>query len=112
MTQVSVTLPLFKEPSYQYSIALEKISRTVKFNWNDRTQTWQMDVYNEDGAALLIGQRLVIQYPMFVDYQLDKYGMTGYFILMPENTEQNNTSTGIAHIPERYVLFYVYEEVE
>ena len=37
MTQVAVELPLFSDPSYQYSISLENRSRQLIFNWNDRT---------------------------------------------------------------------------
>jgi hypothetical protein len=113
MTSVYVELPLYSDPSYQYNAPVENQSRRFKFNWNDRTATWQMDVYNEDGTPILIGQRLVAQYPMFVDYDLSVYGLTGYFMLIQKNANQlGRDNSLITDIPERYSLFYIYEEAE
>lgn len=113
MTAVYVELPLFSDPSYQYGAAVENRARQFKFNWNDRTKTWQMDIYNDDGTPVLLGMRLVPQFPMFVDYPLSKYGLTGYFILVQKNANQLGRSNSlITDIPERYTLFYVFEEVQ
>jgi hypothetical protein len=111
MTQVITTLPLFSDPSYQYNASIENQSRLFRFNWNDRTKTWQMDIYNEDSTPVVLGHRLVPQYPMFIDYQLSKNGITGYFMLVQENSNQmGNSNLLITDIPERYTLFYVFDE--
>lgn len=111
MTQVAVELPLFSDPSYQYNISLENRSRQLIFNWNDRTESWYMDVLNDDGTVVMLGVKLVPQYPIAVDYKLDAYGMTGYFILMQKNVNQLGVKYNlITDIPERYSFYYVFEE--
>jgi hypothetical protein len=50
---------------------------------------------------------------MLIDYQLEEFGITGYLLLMQENTGQNGSAnTLITDIPDRYTLFYVYEQIE
>jgi hypothetical protein len=111
MTQVAIELPLYSDPSYQYSASIENQSRQFRFNWNDRTATWQMDLLNDDGTVVFTGQRLVAQYPMFVDYQMDSYGLTGYFILLQKNENQlGSKNSVITDIPDRYTMYYVYNE--
>ncbi len=113
MTQVAIELPLYSDPSYQYSASVENKSRLFRFKWNDRTTSWHMDVLNDDGTEILLGIKLVPQYPIVVDYQFDSYGITGYFILMQKNAKQlGRDNSLITDIPERYTLFYVFEEAE
>ena len=112
MAQVYTELPLYSDASYQYSAAVENQSRQFRFNWNDRTKSYQMDVINEDGTSVLLGMRLVPQYPMFVDYPLSKYSMTGYFLLMPKNLNQAALKIErTSDVSERFTLFYIFEEV-
>jgi hypothetical protein len=111
MTTFSVELPLFAEPSYQYNASIENKSRVFKFNWNDRLCAWHMDIANDDGTVIVEGIRLVPSYPMLMDYQLDKFDMTGYFVLMQQNLAQLGSENKlITDIPDRYTLFYIFEQ--
>lgn len=113
MTQLSAELPLYADPTYQYNASIEGVSRLFRFKWNDRTKSYQMDVLNEDGTPVLLGQRLVSNYPMFVDYPLSKYNLTGYFVMLPRNTNQlANKIASLEQVSERYSLFYIYEELQ
>lgn len=109
---LATELPLYSDASYQYNAAIENQSRAFKFSWNDRSCAWHLDIANEDGTVVVQGLRLVPSYPMLIDYQLDKFGITGYFLLMQENTGQNGSQNLlITDIPERYRLYYIYEQV-
>ena len=113
MTTLAVELPLYSEPSYQYNAAVENQSRLFRFNWSDRTASWHLDITNEDGTVIVQGLKLIPSFPMLIDYQLEEFGITGYLLLMQENTGQNgNANTLITDIPDRYTLFYVYEQTE
>lgn len=113
MTTISIELPMYSEPSYQYNAPVENQSRLFKFNWNDRTASWHLDIKNEDGTGIVEGLKLVPSFPMLIDYQLEEFGMTGHLVLMQENVGQNgSTNTLITDIPDRYTLFYVYEQTE
>jgi hypothetical protein len=111
MATLAVELPLFAEPSYQYNAAIENQSRLFKFSWNDRTTSWHLDIKNEDGTVIVEGLKLVPSYPMLADYQLDQFGITGHLVLVQENVGQNGSANLlITDIPDRYVLYYIYEQ--
>ena len=111
MVSVYVELPLYTDPSYQYNASLENQSRRFRFNWNDRTASWYMSLYNDDGSVIVEGYKLVPQFPMMVDYDLSSLGLTGYFLLVQRNANQlGSKNLLITDIPERYTLFYIYEE--
>lgn len=111
MTSIAVELPLYSDPSYQYNAAVENKSRVFKFNWNDRSCSWHMDISNDDGTVIVQGIKLVPSYPMLLDYPLYKYEMTGYFVLMQQNVAQNGSENKlITDIPDRYTLFYIFEQ--
>jgi len=113
MATIFTRVPLFTEPSYQYSLALENQTRLLKFQWNTRSRSWHMDVRNEDQSIILLGQKIVPQFPMFVDYALQSFNMTGYFVLLPRNLNQTNqTNREMNDVPEKFALFYVFEQEE
>lgn len=110
MTQtVYVELPLYDERSYTYGVSLEGRSYVLSFYWNQKCGQWHMDLRLEDRTPVLLGQALVPQYPLFIDYNLEELGMTGYFQLMPVNIALV-TKVGDEHgvVPGFFKLYYVY----
>lgn len=106
---VYVEMPLYNEEKYRYSISLEGVSWQFTFYWNGRAGQWHMDIRREDQTPLVLGQALVAQYPMMVDYSLEESGLTGYFLLMPVNsgiTDQITQDSSV--VPEFFKLYYVY----
>ena len=68
-----------------------------------------MDLRQEDQTPILLGYALVPQYPMCVDYNLEDYGLTGYFLLLPINSTIGSKITEESSImPEFFKLYYVY----
>lgn len=106
---VYIEMPLFTEEKYRYSLSLEGISWQFTFYWNGRAMQWHMDIRREDQTALVLGQPMVAQYPMLIDYNLEEQGLTGYFLLMPVNGAIDSQITQDSSIvPEFFRLFYVY----
>lgn len=106
---VYIEMPLFTEEKYRYGISLEGTSWQFTFYWNGRAGQWHMDIRREDQTPLVLGQPLVAQYPMLVDYNLEEQGLTGYFLLMPVNAAIDNQITeGSNIVPEFFKLYYVY----
>lgn len=106
---ILIEMPLFSDLKYRYAITLEGISWQLTFYWNDRCSQWNMDLRQEDQTPVLLGYSLVPQYPMCVDYNLEDYGLTGYFLLLPVNATISNKITEESSImPEFFSLFYVY----
>jgi hypothetical protein len=104
-----VEMPLYTDERYRYSMSLEGVSWQFLIYWNNRSTLWHMDIRREDQTPLTLGQPLVPQYPMQVDYNLEESGLTGYFLLMPINdaiVSQFNKESKI--LPEFFKLYYVY----
>lgn len=106
---VYVELPMYDEDRYMYSIVLEGRSYILTFYWNQKASQWMMDIRLEDRTPILLGQGLVAQYPMFVDYNLEELGMTGYFMMLPVNLAIAD-SAGVERsiVPGFFKLYYVY----
>lgn len=106
---VIVQLPLYTDLIYRYGATLEEESKQFTFYWNSRSTQWHMDIHNEDQTLIVQGVPLVAQYPMLVDYPLTRFGLTGYFILLPINASQVSTLGDSSSImPQFFELFYVF----
>lgn len=109
MSTVYVELPLYSDLKYRYGLSLEGQSWQFTFYWNTRCSQWHMDLRSEDQSPVILGYGLVPQYPMMVDYNLEDYGLSGYFLLLPINSTISNKITEESSImPEFFSLFYVY----
>lgn len=52
-------LPLVADlPEHSYTIALDGVQYEFRLVYRDRTASWYLDVFDEDGAALMLGRRL------------------------------------------------------
>lgn len=106
---VYVELPLYQDEKYRYGISLEGVSWQFTFYWNGRAGQWHMDIRREDQTPLVLGQPLVSQYPMLVDYNLSESGLSGYFLLLPVNLGiVKNIAEDPSVVPEFFKLYYVY----
>lgn len=106
---VYIELPLYTDEKYRYGISLEGVSWQFTFYWNGRAGQWHMDIRKEDQTPLVLGQPLVAQYPLLLDYNLEEQGMSGYFLLMPVNIGIDSEITQDSSVvPEFFKLYYVY----
>lgn len=111
MTQISTELPLYSDPFYEYRIALEDEARAITLRWQDRTSSWYLDVKQDDLTPIVLGIKIVPYYPILADYQLQGFGINGYFVLVDSGdfvTDKLDTSPEA--LAQYYRLFYIYEE--
>lgn len=99
------------EYRYKYTISLQGSNREVLFYWNERNKMWYMDLREEDGTSIKPDIGLVPNYPICTDYAFQKFGLTGYFLLVPlGDTPPELPSTNYQSVPRYYTLSYVYTE--
>lgn len=113
MTTNFISMPLYTDLTYRYSISLENISWQFKFYWVERAKQWHFDIRQEDQTPIILGYALVPQYPILEDVPLETYGLNGRFVLMPANVSVATSITQESSImPEFFELLYMYETEE
>lgn len=109
MASRSIGLPLFSDPDYKYSFTLERISYRFRFYYNERMETWIMEIRLSDGTPVVMGVPLVPYYPMTIDYADE---ISGFFWLEPVGENQNETTSNPFELYKYYRLFYVWDDGE
>lgn len=113
MAITTIELPLYTEKRYRYSTSIEGQSWQFTFRWNDRASLWHMDIHKEDQTPIILGHALVPQYPMMLDYILEDFGLSGYFLLLPINTIISGKITdNYGIMPQFFTLLYVYNTTD
>lgn len=111
MAQQYVVLPLFEDPDYKYSVALEGEAFTFRAYYNERTLLWHYDLSLEDGAPIILGSALVPSYPIGSEYILTP--LTGYFSLVPIGTTNTEKYKEFPfELSQYYNLYYIYDDGE
>lgn len=109
MSTIITELPLYTDLDYVYGTNLEGESKQIRIYWNERSGQWHMDIRNEDQTPVILGVPLVINYPMLVDHPLQSYGLTGYFLLLPNTIVSTPDVTSTSSVlPQYYTFMYVY----
>lgn len=109
MTDKYVSLPLFSDPRYEYSIALQGNSFILEFIYNERLELYCFSLYDADRNPIVLGEALVPHYPMFFEYAI--YPLTGYFYLYEKaNIQSQAYKLYPDKINEYYQFSYVYTE--
>lgn len=106
-----VSLPLFPDPFYEYSISLQGVSLIFRFTYSDRSEAYFIDLLDQDNNPIVMGERLVPGYPLFKDYAL--FPLTGW-IWMEEIAEIISEPYKVYpdKIDEYYLMWYVYDDGE
>ena len=104
---VYVNLPLFRDASYTYNIALEGITYKFKFYYNERDERWLFDMLYADNTPIVMGEGLVSNYPILLDYDLPD--LSGFLLLSPIVEDKNQTTNNPFELSQYYRLRYYYE---
>lgn len=104
-----VSMPLFPENYYTYTIAFQGNSYILDFTYNERAKLYFIDLYDADNNPIVLGEALVPNYPIFKDYAI--YPLTG-FIWMEEKGDiiSEPYKKYPEFIDQYYNLFYIYTE--
>lgn len=104
-----VDLPLFDDPYYEYTVALEENSYIMEFLYNSRMELYTLKLKTEDDVTLFSGVAVVPLYPIGADYAIEN--LSGTFLLLPKS--ENILSEAYKEYPNKisqyYDLVYVYE---
>lgn len=64
----SQIIPWQDFPDFTQSIKLSNVVYTMRARWNTIYEYWTLDLYDKNGAALLIGQKLVYNTDILARY--------------------------------------------
>lgn len=108
MAEKYVALPLFSDAEYEYTVALQGDSYTLRFTYNERMKLYTISLLSANLVPIVMGEALVPSYPMFFEYAL--YPLTGYFYMYEKaNIISEPYKVYPENINEYYELVYVYE---
>ncbi len=109
MTTTTIELPLYNDPYFSYDIDLQGTNRKLTFRWNERASSWHFDIIHDTGEPVVLGVRMVKNYPMLIDYELTGFGLNGYFALVDAGEyKSGKLSTSPEALVQWYRLFYIY----
>lgn len=109
MADKYVAMPLFPDPFYTYTIAFQGDSYIFEFIYNERAKLYFINLYGADSNPIVMGEALVPNYPIFLDYAL--FPLTG-FIWMEEKADIISEPYKVYpdSIDQYYDCFYIYNE--
>ena len=110
MTLQYVPMPLYEDAIYTYRVALESNSYTFNVYYNERAEGWFFDLLQEGGNPVVLGCRLVANYPILLDYSLPN--LTGYFWLEPIGNSIERIRTDPFLLSKYFRLFYIFNSEE
>ena len=82
----AVIVPLFSNAHFTQIVVIDSVQYQLAFNWNGRGGFWSMDIADGAGTLLIAGLRLVMWYPLTLQYNIDGLP-TGTFFLIDNSTE-------------------------
>lgn len=77
----TVSLPLYSDSFYSYTVSLDSTSYSVEILYNERQKLWHMSLFTEDGDPIILGIAMVPKYPLLQGYNIQ--GLSGMFWLYP-----------------------------
>ncbi|MNN55950.1 hypothetical protein D3C81_1708560 [compost metagenome] len=111
MTTKYISLPLFSDAFYTYSVALEGNSYNLEFTYNERMQLYSFSLYDADLNPIVLGEALVPSYPIFFEYAL--FPLTGYFWMEEKaNILSEPYKVYPDKINEYYNMYYIFDDGE
>lgn len=101
---------LSKDPYYTYKQTLGDKDFFLTYRYSTRGACWYMDIHDVDNTPILLGTKLVPEYPMLEDLVLPD--ITGFFWLsanLPENV--NMFYSQPKNLPDFFTLRYLYSDL-
>lgn len=110
MTIQYVSLPLYSDSDYQYSVSLEGNSYILRIYYTTRCKQWFFDLLRDDNTPVILGEALVPLYAIALDYAL--YPLTGFLFLEPIGTSLDKYRSDPENLNKWFRLFYIYDSEE
>ena len=106
MALMYIPMPLFSDSSYSYDISLEGNAYSFKAYYNERAEGWFFNLSEKDGNPLVLGERLVAEYPIMLEYALEN--LSGFLYLEPIGNSSEKYRTNPFELSKWFRLFYIY----
>lgn len=101
-----VSLPLYPEQDYFYSVVLSDIACVFRLYYNQRVDGWFFDLREEASTEYFVqGERLVPLYPMLLDYT--GIPLDGFLWLEPIGDSGEKFRTDSFNISKWFRLFFI-----
>ena len=90
-------------PHYDMQVVLDDATFTLEFQWNVREASWYMHIRDEDSTPLIMGTKVVINFPLAAR-SVNPKRPAGRFVAQDTTEKQENP--GLFDLGERVQLLY------
>lgn len=80
-----IELPLFKDPLYSMRVRLSGRDYIVRVDWNGREERFYLSLYDNDDAPVLLGLKLVENWPLLVRHHANAKVPPGELMVIDAN---------------------------
>lgn len=99
-----IEIPLFANPFFTEQVVIEGVTYNLRFRYNTSLDRWYMDLLDADGAAILLGQKLVCN-KILNRFSADERNPTGVLVCQSLVTSDQNPPA-FADLGQRVRLYY------
>lgn len=104
-----IPIPLQDSPYYEQAADIQGASFILRFRWNGREMSYLLDLLEQNGRPIVLGQKIVPRHSILGRYDLTEFGLTGSFGLLPA-FDGNIEITKYGDVAQYYRFFYIYDE--
>lgn len=107
-----VILPTFQKRTARYEYDIEMDSRLfhLAFSWNDREESWYMDIMDSKREPIINGIKMVINYNLLLQYRAYRELPQGSMILYDAQQDPVNSQVTFDNFGKRYQLIFLTNE--
>lgn len=103
-----ITIPFGNEASFSEKIIIDEKPFTIEFNWNDRSSSYSLNLYDANNNLLIAGRKITLWTDLLSQFK-DINFPQGILIVADLSTVNFNNIEQDDFISERLVLLYIAE---
>lgn len=88
---------------FEYRVLLDQKTYTIRFDWNDRDESWYFNLQDENNDYLVVGQRISVSAAMIRDKSLPNMPQG---TLLCYDTTLSMEDPGFADLGDRCKIYY------
>lgn len=104
-----VTIPLRSTPSYTFLSSIENVTYSFKVRFNDREQSWRLDIRESNGTPIVQGLKLLPNQNLTRGYKDSRLPSGNFYII---DSFGKVTKPTFESLGDRHRLIYFSEEEE
>jgi hypothetical protein len=103
-----ITIPFSNEASFTEKIILDEKSFTLEFNWNDRSNSYSLTLYDSNNNILIAGRKVTLWTDLLFQFK-DSDFPQGLLVVADLSTTNFNDIAQDDFLNERLELLYLDE---